>query len=109
MTTVDKVAHYTSRHWVALDVGSATSRTHNKCKTLRFLFILEPAKDNINILGGSLYTIKENTESLEMQGDWINADKTKYMVMSRDQNAGGSHRIKTDNSSFERVEQFKYL
>ena len=31
------------------------------------------------------------------------------MVMSRDQNAGRSHSVKTDNSSFERVEQFKYL
>ena len=31
------------------------------------------------------------------------------MVMSRDQNAGRSDNIKTDNSSFERVEQFKYL
>jgi len=37
------------------------------------------------------------------------ADKTKYMVMSRDQNAGRRHNIKTDNSSFERVEHFKYL
>jgi len=39
----------------------------------------------------------------------VNADKTKYMVISRDQNAGRSHSIKTDNSFFERVEQFKYL
>jgi len=31
------------------------------------------------------------------------------MVMSRDQNAEQSHSIKTDNSSFERVEEFKYL
>jgi hypothetical protein len=38
-----------------------------------------------------------------------NADKTKYMVMSRDQNAGRTHSIKTDNSFFERVEEFKYL
>jgi hypothetical protein len=38
-----------------------------------------------------------------------NADKTKYMVMSRDQNAGRSQSMKTDNSSFERVEEFKYL
>jgi len=30
----------------------------------------------------------------------VNADKTKYMVMSRDQNAAQSHRMKTDNSSF---------
>jgi len=39
----------------------------------------------------------------------VNADKTKYMVMSRDQNAGQSHSMKTDNSSFEREEEFKYL
>jgi len=31
------------------------------------------------------------------------------MVISRDQNAGWSHKIKTDNSSFERVEKFIYL
>jgi hypothetical protein len=31
------------------------------------------------------------------------------MVMSRDQNAGRSQNIETDNSSFKRVEQFKYL
>jgi len=39
----------------------------------------------------------------------VNADKTKYMVMSRDQNAGRSHSIKNDNSSLSRVEEFKYL
>ena len=33
----------------------------------------------------------------------------KYMVMSRDQNAARSHNVKTDNSSFERVEEFRYL
>ena len=31
------------------------------------------------------------------------------MVMSRDQNAGRSHNIKTDNSCFESVERFRYL
>jgi len=35
--------------------------------------------------------------------------QTKYMVMSRDQNAGQGHNIKIDNSSFEMVEEFKYL
>ena len=39
----------------------------------------------------------------------VNADQTTYMVMSRDQNVRRSHSIKIDNSSFERVEQFKYL
>ena len=32
-----------------------------------------------------------------------NADKTKYMIMSRDQNAGRIDCMKTDNSSIERV------
>jgi hypothetical protein len=31
------------------------------------------------------------------------------MVMSRDQNARRSHCVKTDSSSFERAEEFKYL
>jgi hypothetical protein len=39
----------------------------------------------------------------------VNADKNMYMVTSRDQNAGRNHNIKVDNSSFERVEDFKYL
>jgi hypothetical protein len=39
----------------------------------------------------------------------VNGDKTKYMVISRDQNARRSHNIKINNSSFERVEEFKYL
>ena len=32
-----------------------------------------------------------------------------YMVTSGDQDAGRSHSIKIDNSSFECVEEFKYL
>ena len=36
-------------------------------------------------------------------------DRTKYMVMSREQNAGRSQSIKTDDSFCERVEQFRYL
>ena len=39
----------------------------------------------------------------------VNGDKTKYMVMSREQTAGLSHTMKVDNSSIERVEEFKYL
>ena len=31
------------------------------------------------------------------------------MVMSRDQNAGQIHSVRMDNSTFERVEEFKYL
>jgi len=64
------------------------------------------------MLEGSVHTIKENPEALVMAtqeiGLEVNVDKTKYMVLSRDQNTGRRHDIKTDNSSFERVEEFKY-
>jgi len=60
-----------------------------------------------------VHTIKENVEDLVVSsmeiGLEVNADRTKYMVMSRDQNAGRSHNIKFDNSIFERVEEFGYL
>jgi hypothetical protein len=39
----------------------------------------------------------------------VNAEKTKYMVMSRDQNGGQNGYIQIGNESFETVEQFKYL
>ena len=35
--------------------------------------------------------------------------KSKYMVISRDRNAGRIHSVRIDNSTFERVEEFKYL
>ena len=69
--------------------------------------------DDVNILGGSVHTVKENAEALVVATKEIrlevNADKTKYMIVSRDQNTGRSHSMKTDNSSIERVEEFKYL
>ena len=68
---------------------------------------------DVNILGGNVHTVKENAEALVVAtkdiGLEVNVDKTKYMIMSRDQNAGQSHSMKIDNSSFERVEEFKYL
>jgi hypothetical protein len=39
----------------------------------------------------------------------VNAEKTKYMVMSRDQNAGQNGYIQIGNKSCETVGQFKYL
>ena len=57
--------------------------------------------------------MKENAEALLVAtkeiGLEVNADKTKYMVMSRDRNSGRGHSVKIDNSSIERVEEFKYL
>jgi hypothetical protein len=58
-------------------------------------------------------TAKKNAGTLVVArketGIEVNADKTKYMVMSGEQNAARSHNMKTDNSSFERVEELKYL
>ena len=45
----------------------------------------------------------------KMIGLKVNADKTKYMFMSENQNAGRSQNVKIHNSSFERVEEFKCL
>jgi hypothetical protein len=39
----------------------------------------------------------------------VNAVKTEYMFMSRDQKAGRSHSMKSGNSSFEWVGEFIYL
>jgi len=65
------------------------------------------------ILGGSVHTIKKNTDALVVaskeNGLKVNADKSKHMAMSRDEDAGRSRSIKTENTSFERVEGFKYL
>jgi len=59
--------------------------------------------DDVNILGGRVHTVKENAEALVVAtkeiGLEVNADKTKYMIMSRDQNAGRCHIMKIDNRS----------
>jgi len=69
--------------------------------------------DDVNILGGSIHILKENAEALVAAsreiGLEVSSDKTKYMVMSRDQNTGRIHSLGIDNSTFERVEEFKYL
>ena len=69
--------------------------------------------DDVNILGGGIHTLKEEAETLVAAtgeiGLEVSGDKTKHMVMFRDQNAGRNHSARTDNSTFERVEEFKYL
>ena len=61
--------------------------------------------DDVNILGGSVHTVKKNAESLVAAtkeiGLEVNAHKTKYMTVSRDQNAGRNHSVRIDNSTFE--------
>jgi hypothetical protein len=38
----------------------------------------------------------------------VNADKSKYIVIYRDQNVGICHNMKSDNKLFEMLEEFKY-
>jgi hypothetical protein len=68
---------------------------------------------DINILGRSVHTIKKKREAVlagsKEIGLEVNADKIKYMVISRDQNAGRSNDIKIDNCSFARLEVLEYL
>jgi archaellum component FlaC len=65
------------------------------------------------MLADSVNIIKENSETpLEASRDIgleINAEKTKYMIMSRYQNSGQNQNIRIANESFENVEKFKYL
>ena len=48
--------------------------------------------NDVNILAGGIHTLKENAESLVAAtreiGLEVSADKSKYMVMCRDQNVG---------------------
>jgi hypothetical protein len=58
-------------------------------------------------------TVKKNAEFLvaatKETGLEVNVDKTKYMVMSREQNAGLGHTMVVDSSSIEGVEELNYL
>jgi hypothetical protein len=61
--------------------------------------------DYVNIMVGSIHTIRKNTETLVIAskeiGLEVKAEKTKYMVMSRDQNAGQNGNIWMAKKSFE--------
>jgi len=54
--------------------------------------------DDVNILGGNIHAIKKNTGTLLVSsteiGLEVNCNKTKYMIVPRDQNAGRSHNKK---------------
>jgi hypothetical protein len=98
---------------LALEYAIRRVQVHQDGLELNGIHQLLAYSDDVNILGGSVHAVKKNTEALVAAtkeiGLEVNADKTKYMFMSRDQNAGRNHSIKIDNSSFERVEEFKYL
>jgi hypothetical protein len=69
--------------------------------------------DDVNLLGNNTDTLNKNTQILidasKEAGLEVNVEKTKYMLVSRDQNTGQNREIKIGNRSFENVSQFKYL
>jgi hypothetical protein len=69
--------------------------------------------DDVSLLDDSIKTVKENSETfLEASRDVgleANAEKTKYMIMSRHPNSGQNQNIRLANESSENMEKFKYL
>jgi hypothetical protein len=67
----------------------------------------------VNLLLGNIGTIKESTETLidtskEVALE-INLMKSKYMLLTRHQNADQNQDIKIGNVSFENVTQLRYF
>jgi hypothetical protein len=60
--------------------------------------------DGVNLLGDNIDIIKKNIQTLidDSKGGGLkaNAEKTKYMLLSRHQNAQQNHDIKIVNTSF---------
>jgi hypothetical protein len=69
--------------------------------------------DDVNLLEDNTDTIKKNTETLIVAskeiGVEVNVEKTKHLLLSRQQNVGQNRDIKIANRSFENLPQFKYL
>jgi hypothetical protein len=69
--------------------------------------------NDMTLLGDNINTIKKNTETLidanKEVGLEVNTRKTKYMLLSRQQNARQNLDIKTANRYSENVAQLKYL
>ena len=69
---------------------------------LNFTHQLLAYADDVNILGVSVHTVKKNAEALvaatkEIRLE-VNAHKTKYMTVCRDQKSGRIHSMKMDNT-----------
>jgi hypothetical protein len=69
--------------------------------------------DDVNLLDENINIIKKNTKTLldtsKEVGAEVNAEKTKYMFMSRHQTAGQIHYIMVANTFFGNVAEFKYF
>jgi hypothetical protein len=69
--------------------------------------------DDVYLLGDNIDAMKKNTETLigasKEVGLEVNTEETKYILLSRHQNAGQNYDIKIANRCFENVAKFRYL
>jgi hypothetical protein len=85
----------------------ATRRVHSNLERLNMYGThqLLVYADDVIILGGSVHAKKKNAKDIVIaskeSGLEVNAEVTKYMVMSRKQNSGDNHNIKLDNKPLE--------
>jgi hypothetical protein len=67
----------------------------------------------VNLLEYNIDAINKNTETLiDARKDdhlEVNIKKTKYMLVSRDKNAGQNRKIKIGNTSIKNVSELNYL
>jgi hypothetical protein len=69
--------------------------------------------DDVNLLGDNVDTMKKNTEALigasKEVGLEVNTEKTKYMLISRHQNAEQNNNIMIANRYFENMAKIRYF
>ncbi|KAJ4431175.1 hypothetical protein ANN_19772 [Periplaneta americana] len=91
------------RNWITVALCDKDGRLHQ----------LLVYADDVNMLGENPQMIMENTrillEASKTIGLEVNPEKTKYIIMSRDENIARNGNIKIGNLSFEEVKKFKYL
>jgi hypothetical protein len=67
----------------------------------------------VTALGNNINTTEKNAETLiediKGVGLEVNVEKSKYMLLSRQQNAGQNHDIQIVNRSFENVARLKHF
>ncbi|KAJ4435515.1 hypothetical protein ANN_18131 [Periplaneta americana] len=106
---------YDDREWINLAQDYAIRKVQDNRESLELngLHQLLVYAEDVNMLGGNPQTIRKNTgillEASKEIGLEVNPEKTKYMIMSRDENIIRNGNIKIENLSFEEVEKFKYL
>jgi hypothetical protein len=94
--------YQTTRHHI-LENGNLLCRIIDTHQLLAYAAV-------VNLLGDKTEITKKGAETLSKEvGLEVNTEKTKYMLLSRHQNAGQCHDITIGNRCFENVGQFRYL